>query len=758
MTSISNDYFILSSNYDVSLTQVNVPGVGTYSTVVCLSNNQVTFKPTAMCCSANILLVGGGGGGYQGEIQPTSSTFNYPAGFGGGGGGGAAHFYGTAEITSSSGIFPYNQIYDISVASGGIGGTVYPPTTINNGKSSSFGRNYFSLANTPSVNGGNGGATTGSFNPFLITTTPGLGGTIVNPGIFTQIPGCGNSGGAGGNGSFVYNTAGPPLVNLPHNGVNAGNGNTGNPGQYNIPTYGTIYVAGGGAGGDVSGVLMPGPPFPPSFWRALPGKGGNAGNGLGGIGYGPGGDSGNGTTDSIGRFGLQNFYNAGGGGGGGGTPAYVSDFVTTTALGGDGARGMCLIQIFDPLPPPPLSLLPPPPPPPVPPFSSLNTDLFSFGINQYAYTQQTTMPNGDIYAFGICLSNNTITFKPDALGCPATILLVGGGGGGGGGYNSRYPGAGGGGGGGGQLYGISTVTSPGGNLPINTVIDISLGIGGIPGRGPYQGTSGGLSAFGANYYGFGLSPRVSGGGTGGATLDNSNNGGVSGSVISYGIFSNAGIGTGIGGQGGDGYKCWTSTSSATNGSNANLGIYTFSSYGILTAGGGGGGGGGIGGPFCEADVSCGFGGNSGLGSGGNAGSSGGNGTSDSIGDNALFNYFSAGGGGGGGGIPNYNELQYDVSGGYGAGGLFAIEIYKQYVPPPPPVPSNCPCPVIYKPIPQGDVNPQMFPGNRYAQYVRSSLGRPGYQRPRYGNRTLSPFGYWQGAPSGYGKPPQNSFV
>ena len=72
--------------------------------------------------------------------------------------------------------------------------------------------------------------------------------------------------------------------------------------------------------------------------------------------------------------------------------------------------------------------------------------------------------------------------------------------------------------------------------------------------------------------------------------------------------------------------------------------------------------------------------------------------------------------------------------------------------------NNCPKPVIYKPLVTGDNNPQMFPGNRYSQYVRSALGRPGYQKPRYGDRKLSPFGYWQGAPSGYGKPPQNSFV
>ena len=773
-TSISNDYIILSSNYDASLTQIYVPGVGTYATAVCLSNNQIKFKPHAMCCSANLLLVGGGGSGFIG-IYPQGGDFapNEPQTYAGGGGGGAAHFYGDAEITYSSGIFPYNQVYDISVATGG----EYAFTSPKNGEYTYFGGNYFSPINTPYVSGGSGGGGNYTLNP-INTSNFGAEGNIVNSGIFTQIPLCGNNGGNGGYGAYSdqnvgFNTNGVssytpqlPIMNALQSGKNAGNGNTGNPGEYNIPQYGTIYIGGGGAGGDISGINLGVGNF-----KGYPGFGGVSGNGIGGLGSGPGGAIGNGLSNSVGQQALHDFYNAGGGGGGGGGPFYAplddigdeiggGEYVefgrTTNSMGGNGSGGLFLIQVFDPLPPPPLPPLPNPPPPPSPPLSPLTTDLFYFGVNEYAYTQQTLMPNGDLYAFGICLSNNTITFTPEAFGCSATMLLIGGGGGGGGGYNSRFPGAGGGGGGGGQLYGISNITEPGGALPTLTAFDISLGLGGIAGRGPYEGKSGGLSIFGENYYGYSVAPKVSGGQGGGGTIDNSNNGGISGSVLTYGPFSDLGS-PGTGGNGGDGYKCWTAISAPTNGLNSNAGIYIFNTYGIISAGGGGGGGGGSGGPFCvEDDISAGFGGNAGnMGLGGNAGTAGGDGTNDSVGESALYNYFFAGGGGGGGGLPNFNTTQYDVSGGYGSGGLFAIEIYKRFIPP---NPSECPCPILYKPLVTCDNNPQMFPGNRYAQYVRSSLGRPGYQRPRYGNRELSPFGYWQGAPSGYGKPPQNSFV
>lgn len=46
---------------------------------------------------------------------------------------------------------------------------------------------------------------------------------------------------------------------------------------------------------------------------------------------------------------------------------------------------------------------------------------------------------------------------------------------------------------------------------------------------------------------------------------------------------------------------------------------------------------------------------------------------------------------------------------------------------------------------------------RHSEIIKNSSATKGIKQ-EYGNRTLSPFGYWEGSPFGSGSPPRNTFI
>ena len=697
-----------------------------FSVLVGGVGNSITFEPSSVGISAELLLVGGGGGGGGGMNQNFTFTGQ------GGGGGGSIFGYVIPGIDVSVGTnlpieLGQNGFSGGGANPGGPGGPSYLDRF---------------AANPTHVTGGNGGAA-----PNGDPSINGAGGQIISAGRINQTAGGnGGNGGAGGVGTYtsstVYTTANGQT------GGSAANGNTGFSGLYEFPTFGAIAVGGGGGGGGGFAVGT--------------NKINDASGGGGAAGYGSGGVGGTspfvGTWDNTSSFnGGTNsgtvgtmFAHGGNGGGGGGNP-YTPGGQSIQAFGGTGGLGLFAVH---------LSFYEEAPPPPPPPSFGYQNEYFAYEYDSSAlYVQvvstgeETTCQCGAIRPkieyVTVAETDNRLRFFPAAVGLSAEFILIGAGGQGGGGINSavRQPGQGG--GGGGIAYATSTI---GNEVLPDISYDIALGYNlNTGGLGTSAGSDGSGSWFGANVWNPWM--EVTGASGGGVTVSQ----GQGGTVISYGPL----IG-GVGGSGGTG-GLQDPSGNGLSGQDAALtpsglpGKYVYPSYGFIIGAGGGGGGAGV-----SGIDSSGSGGLGGRGTGGPGGTLLSLPFDGSYAETEVGIGVSVGGGGGGGaGMPSLAEA---VSYGGDAGkGLFAMILTEAEIcNPVDPIcgclkQKPCPDPVDYKKLVTAGNDPRFNPAINYALQVRGSLGRPGYQKVNYGNNPLNAFGSYAGAPGGSRAPPRNKF-
>ena len=277
--------------------------------------------------NVEVLVIGGGGGG--------GAT-------GAGGGAGGVVYHPSLSLPAGT--------YNITVGSGGYGGSNSADPDPNNGA-------------TPRRNGN-----TTSFDTFLIAPGGGAGGGMDEG--WPQRPGAGQPGGSGGASGRYYNGGTNPGGTASNPNPNPGAIEYGNPGGSSDPGNGENQVNGGGGGAGGSG--SPGPsnygvggsgyPFPafaspflpgmPTPWvntvgpTGLFGGGGGGGRGRpsnptdptpggpGGGGYGGVGSPSN-PPNLFGGPGTQ--YTGGGGGGGGSGPGQGNP-------GGNGGTGVVIIR------------------------------------------------------------------------------------------------------------------------------------------------------------------------------------------------------------------------------------------------------------------------------------------------------------------------------------------------------------------------------------------------------------------------------
>lgn len=716
--SVSGERVYVDGSKDIHFTSVMLNGVG----------NSITFEPSAVGLSAELLLVAGGGGGGGGMNQQYTFTGQ------GGGGGGSIFGYGIVGTH-----FPVGVPIEIELGSGGFSGGGANPG--GPGEDSYIDR-YGS--NPTHVTGGKGGSSLNSSS-----SDNGAGGTLVSAGRIIQTAGgTGGNGGQGGVGSTSSPTDFTVASGTPGSGSSAGN--TGFQGLYEFPTYGAIAIGGGGGGG--GGVR-------PSLTKVNDASGGG-----GAQGFGSGGAGGTapfiGNWDNTSSFNGQNangvvslkYAQAGNGGGGGGVP-YTPSNERIAASAGEGGQGLFAIH---------MSYSEPAPTPPSPPSIGYKNEYFAYEYDssslyvQVLSTGQKTkcvcgQVRPGIEYISIAETNNRLRFFPEAIGLSAEFILIGAGGQGGGGINSAVKRAGQGGGGGGLAYASATI---GGEVLADISYDIILGYNlNTGGLGTSSGSDGSGSSFGSNIWNPYM--EVIGASGGGVTVAQGNGG----SVISFGPL----VG-GIGGNGGNG-GTQDSSGNGVNGGNAALtpsglpGKYIYPAYGQIIGSGGGGGGAGL--PGIDNSGSGGIGG---RGSGGVGGillslPFDGSNSETEVGIGVSI----GGGGGGGAGIPAITEAV--SQGGSPGNGLFAMILREAEVcNPVDPIcgclkrkKTLCPDPIDYKNIVTGGNDPRFNPAIAYALYVRGSLGRSGYQKSNYGNNQLNAFGSYPGAPGGSRAPPRNSF-
>lgn len=714
---ISRERIFTSGAKETHYMTVMVGGVG----------NSITFEPSSIGLSAELLLVGAGGGGGGGMNQNFTFT--------GQGGGGGGSVFGYVIPGTDIGI---GTTLPIELGQGGFsGGGANPGEPGGSSYIDRFG------PNPTQVTGGNGGAA-----PNGGPSDNGAGGQIITTGIINQTSGGnGGNGGAGGVGTYTSSTVFTTANG--QTGGSAANGNTGFSGLYEFSTFGAIAVGGGGGGGGGLAVV------PVQKVNDASGGGGAAGYGSGGVG---GTSPFLGTWDNTSSFnGKSNtgnvsttFAQAGNGGGGGGNP-YTPAGQSIQAFGGEGGLGLFAVH---------MSFYEEAPPPPPPPSFGYQNKYFAYEydssalyVQEVATGQETTCKCGAIVPkieyITVAETDNRLRFFPAAIGLSAEFILIGAGGQGGGAINSavRQPGQGG--GGGGIAYATSTI---GNEVLPDISYDITLGYNAnTGGLGTSAGSDGSGSWFGANVW----SPwmEVTGASGGGVLVSQ----GQGGTVVSYGPL----IG-GVGGSGGNG-GLQDASGNGLNGQDASLtpsglpGKYVYPSYGFIIGAGGGGGGAGI-----SGIDSSGSGGLGGRGIGGLGGTLLSLPFDGSYAETEAGIGVSVGGGGGGGaGMPSLSE---SISYGGDAGkGLFAMILTESEIcNPVDPIcgcgkQKPCPDPVNYKKLVTAGNDPRFNPAINYALHVRGSLGRPGYQKVNYGNNPLNVFGSYSGAPGGSRAPPRNTF-
>ena len=679
--------------------------------------NSVMFEASANSLEAYFIMSGGGGSGGGG-------TATFP----GQGGGGGGHCFLAGEVGTA---IPIDQCLNILV---GNCGSVRGSGTSEGagGLYTEFGNNYWT--EWPRVLAGGGGAAQGTVG------VTGFGGDISSAGPLTIV-----SSGKGGDGGLGNRQE--QVIAQGISGEDASFGYISSPGQYLLPYFGTLYAGGGGGGGG-------------GWYSINSGVFGSLSNNTGGGGYGgllgEGGGAGaatvpygnwNGFDATQGAITSNVITSGAGGGGAGSTPGTLGVFSSTGGYGSGGAWALYLpVYEAGPIPDPSAAYV---------------TPFFEFESGSGLYYKETYSqkicecgPPLDRYEYVVISPyDNVVKFYTPGIGAQANILLIGAGGQGGGGTNNGGQRAGGGGGGGGHLYARGIVGS---QIPTDISLNIEIGYTSIfGGYGAEAGADGSGTIFGRNYF----SPWVEvSGGTGG-TATGFPNGGYGGNIVSTGP-----LGLIVGGSGGAGGEIDDGGSgNGEAGSNAdvgNVGVsgrYLLPTYGFVYVGGGGGGGGGYSGQ--DSSGGGGIGGSLGLGGAGGL-------LNAPVydGSHALAivtsSYTTAGGGGGGAGMAT-DDIAYSI-GGDGARGMFAMYfIIEEECPT---VDSlcgcatfKCPTPVGYVPLVTGGNIPQLTQSLVYAQQVRGSVGRPGYQKVAYGSNTINAFGRYSGAPGGYGQPPRNSF-
>jgi hypothetical protein len=264
-----NQYFQLVIPFTTTGTGTTVQYTSGYYIVTFINSGTITFTKTVS--NVSIICVGGGGGGGSGS----SNFSNQQSGRGGGGG-------GNYQLTSQT---LTNQIYNISVGTGGLGGAAGFPGSVgaagNPGTTSSISTSTSSII--LSCSGGGGGPISGNIG--------GTAGTVLTPS------GLSVNGGAGG----IADTSGYPSSSYSS--------------PFSIPPVLSTYInskyCGGGGGCN-----------PPS-------NGGGSGyNGAGGIL--------NGSNSKYGQ--NASTYGSGGGGASNNTSPNISNY-----SGGNGASGVVII-------------------------------------------------------------------------------------------------------------------------------------------------------------------------------------------------------------------------------------------------------------------------------------------------------------------------------------------------------------------------------------------------------------------------------
>ena len=270
---------------------VNSYNVGA-STIITF-NESGTFRPTSSYDIEYLVIAGGAGGG---------GCLNNTLGSAGGGAGG----YRTA-----TGFGVTDQTYNITVGSGGAGGTgkgVSVPTNGSNGGNSIFG----SITSTGGGGGAHGGLAGSGTGVVGNTGGSGGGSSRAQSGAAASPAGQGNTGGDGSVNAFYAGGGGGGSSAVGGNAVSAS------------PGYGTGGAGGAGTSSSITGNAV---------IRA--GGGGGGGHYAGGAGGSGGG--GGGTNNAGGADGSSALTNSGSGGGG---CHYLG-----AHSGGNGGSGIVILKI-----------------------------------------------------------------------------------------------------------------------------------------------------------------------------------------------------------------------------------------------------------------------------------------------------------------------------------------------------------------------------------------------------------------------------
>lgn len=292
---ISNNYFTLSGNARYYLMN---NGISNYFIINCyIGSSTVNFTSPVSNCTA--IVIGGGGGGGSGAYLSSLSPHYFS---GGGGGGGGSGVYNAITL---------NQIYNISVGNGGVGGSTSGTSGTSGGTTT-----IINSSNTITYALATGG--TGGNYSSAQTATGGTQGTC--SGTWTLSTSNSGSGGNGGQGSeygpdpIPSTSANQAMYGLSSALIN-----------YNLPDGTVCYFSGGGGAGSCK------------YSEATV----SANYYGGGAGHGYGGFVGASRNSGLVSINGQNATIFGAGGGGGSSNTSIDTYTT----GGSGSHGLVLFIV-----------------------------------------------------------------------------------------------------------------------------------------------------------------------------------------------------------------------------------------------------------------------------------------------------------------------------------------------------------------------------------------------------------------------------